>query len=496
MRLENILLMSEGDDNDIVIIDEKKNWKRKEIKSRVNHFSMVLQQNGVKNGDKVVMISQNSSDFIVMLLAIMNQGAVAVPLDPQMPSASLERMIMEVRAGNVCVDKKSEGKFQVTDNNTYKLIQEEQINYEYFEFETSYKKSEEDFALLLYSSGTSSGKAKGILLTHHAIFHNMLAILDYMKPSRKDIFFITKTMVHASTLVGEVMAALYVNAKMIAYNTLVTPNTMLRKISQSNSTIVAVNPTIMTLLVNASNKNLDLSKVRLLYTSGAVIRKEILQKAEQLFTNAYVLNVYGLTEAGPRVCAQRAEDDSRKYGAVGRPINGVKIKIVDSEGKLAAPKNCGNIFVKSESMMTMYYQNEELTNYKLREGWLNTGDLGYIEDNGELVVLGRQDDMIIRNANNIDPIVVENVIKKLKGVLDCIVFGVSDDFYGNKVVAAITCKDGVCYKLQDIISYSSTFLLPHECPQELCIWKEIPKTTNGKVSRRLASNYYMESNRK
>jgi len=492
MRIEEILFKESVVANNIIIADEYKNWTRKEIKERVIKFSKILHQNAVRRFDKVVMISKNSSDFIVMLFAIIQVGATAVPLDPQMSSEALDSLIMEVGASNVCISRKCKRKFFGKLFSNYKIILEDtEILMDSVSSECSGCKDNE-LALILFSSGTTSGRPKGIQLTHNALCYNMFAILDYMKPDAEDIFFITKTMVHVSTLVGEVFVALYADSRIIAYNTLVTPNTMLRKISQSNATIVAVNPTILKLMVNTSSSDLDLSNVRLLYTSGAVISKDILQKAEERFAWAEVLNVYGLTEAGPRVCAQIAEDTSRKYEAVGRPINGIEIKIISDGTYNIADKDIGIIYVKSNSLMSGYYQNKEFTKQKLVGEWLNTGDLGYIEENGELVVLGRKDDIIIRNANNIDPIVVENVIKKIDGVLDCVVFGIPHDLYVNKIVAVITCSEELNYKLQDIIPKCSVSLLPHEYPQELYVWKEIPRTPNGKISRKLASNQYME----
>ena len=492
MRIDDILFKDSVESNNIIIVDEYKDWTRREIKDRVIRFSHILRQNAIKSLDKVVMISENSSDFIVMLFAIMQVGATAVPLDPQMSSESLDSLIRIVGVDKVCISRKCDGKFVPKECSTYEIIvvdmelHSDSISSEYGGCKDN------ELALILFSSGTTSGWPKGVQLTHNALCNNMFAILDYMKPDMEDTFFITKTMVHVSTLVGEVLVALYADSKIIAYNTLVTPNTMLHKISRSAATIVAVNPTILKLMVNTTKFDLDLSNVRLLYTSGAVISKDILQKAEVLFDCANVLNVYGLTEAGPRVCAQIATDTSRIYGAVGRPINGVEVKIIGDNVYNATDKDIGIIYVKSNSLMSGYFQNEEFTKQKLVDGWLNTGDLGYIEENGEVVVLGRRDDIIIRNANNIDPIVVENAIKKIDGILDCVVFGIPHDFYVNKIIAVIVCRDGINYTLQEVIPKCSTALLPHEYPQELHVWKEIPRTPNGKISRKLSSDHYLK----
>lgn len=496
MRIEDIILSGADDDETIIIEDGIKKWSKKEIVNRIHSYGELLKKYSYTTGDNIAIISENGSGFIVMLLAILNINAVAVPIDPQLPIASIEALLDLSNSKGVCTSHYYAQKLSNMLDSKYILISEDgectSNNCHKCELH-----SEKDVAMILFSSGTTGGVPKGVVLTHEAIMSNVNAILEYMKPKSNDVFYISKTMVHVSTLVGEIFVGLYSGAKIIAYSTIMTPQSILRNIIKTFTTIVAMNPTILNMLIKtAKSKGEIASNVRLVYTSGGRVSGDILNAAAQVFTNAQILNVYGLTEAGPRVCAQRAEDQTRICGTVGRPINGVSIKIMSDNNNEVELGGIGGIYVKSRSSMCGYYQNKELTRKKLKNGWLDTGDYGYIENNGELMVLGRKDDIIVINGNNVDPITIENEIKKMPGITECIVFDGGDDQGGSKIVAAIVSDEGGNYTLQDIISFCNRLLAPFELPHELCHWENIPMTINGKVSRKIAKEIYDKEKKK
>ena len=239
------------------------------------------------------------------------------------------------------------------------------------------------------------------------------------------------------------------------------------------------------------NQEADLSSVRLVYTSGAIAHEDLLIKLEKMFEKAKVLNVYGLTECG-RVSAQRVNVSKIKYESVGKPIKGIEVMIKNKEGSICNVREIGLVYIKSSNMMIGYFNDDILTNSKVSNGILNTGDLGYIDEDGELFIVGRADDMVIVSSHNVDPNYVEKIINLVEGVEKCIVFGVIDEYIGSKLICLFEKKRGYKIFKGDILDFCTKKLATYECPKEVYEVKQIPLTVGGKLSRVVAREYYLE----
>ncbi|HEX3048084.1 MAG TPA: fatty acid--CoA ligase family protein, partial [Bacillota bacterium] len=250
--------------------------------------------------------------------------------------------------------------------------------------------------------------------------------------------------------------------------------------------------------LKVKGEKFDLSSVRIVYTSGSVAGTELIEEAGAFFskgatTPAIVLNVYGLTEAGPRVTAQRAERGVIKPGSVGTPIQGVILVIRNSEGEICSPHETGRIYVHTPSLMLGYWEDRKSTEMKIKNGWLDTGDLGYQDEDGDVFIVGRADEVIIRGAHNIDPYRIENVIRRIPGVANCLIFGIPDPVHGSRVVCAIQKESAAVLDRHTMMAYCGQYLAPYECPQMICEWPVFPTTPSGKPSRKLAMEYYLRS---
>ena len=363
MRIENLLLNDESRKT-FYCIDSEKEWTGDELLRRVYSLRDELIAKGLKHLGRVVVYSENGSAFLTGILAVMAAGGIAVPIDPQIPYDAVLNIVKQVNAEIIFINGiRPEKAFSKQDQNilTVKILKEDSLReYDLNKINkfTEYE-DENDPAFILFSSGTT-GLPKGVIQTHKSILTNLEAIIDYMKPRKDDIFYISKTMVHSSTLTGELLVALKLGLKLIALNPLVSPKTFLRRLETYRPTIVGVNPSILRLILRCKKDENDLSSIRLMYTSGAVADKELLSQISERIGEAKLLNVYGLTEAGPRLTAQ-TEDRPIKYGSVGRPIKGVNVYVFNNENKLCKPGEIGEVFVETESLMEGYWHNEEAT---------------------------------------------------------------------------------------------------------------------------------------
>jgi acyl-coenzyme A synthetase/AMP-(fatty) acid ligase len=228
-------------------------------------------------------------------------------------------------------------------------------------------------------------------------------------------------------------------------------------------------------------KKYNLSTLKTIYVSGSILSDKIYNKAHTIFSDIPIYNVYGLSEAGPRVTAQKAE--CCKCNSVGKPIKGVEVAIVNEQGNCVDNGEYGIVHVKTHSMFNGY-----ITGYpkhvSLREEWYNTGDIGYVDTNGELHIINRVDDVIIIDSHKVYPSEVEKQILEQNDVKECAVAKV--EYNGNELIGCLYVSDE---KINETIKEKlKTKLLTCEIPRVFVRCDELPKTKNGKVSMREVQN--------
>jgi long-chain acyl-CoA synthetase len=347
-------------------------------------------------------------------------------------------------------------------------------------------------ALVVYSSGTT-GEPKGIVLSHRAISTNVRAISEYLQPSTDDSFLIVKSMVHSSTIVGEVFVALSAGTKIIALNPLVPPSQLFHRIRDHRPTIIGLNPSILRFFLNKELSASTLDSVRLVHVSGSIIDQDVLRSFRTRFPFVQVINGYGLSEAGPRV-THTAGTAQHKLGSVGRPLRGVEIEVRGANGDLCGPGEPGEILVRSPSLFDGYLVAGGLERPVLTDGLMRTGDMGYRDEDGDLFITGRVDDLILTGSHNVNPADVEEVVRQVKGVADCIVFGVNDELLGQRIACAYTTEWSVHADTgqleRQIREACWRALAGFQTPKTLLRWDLIPVGSGGKKSRKLARQLF------
>lgn len=485
-RIEDLILKNKTDDD--CIIDESGNYSYSVLNDKINSVSNGIRKLGISRQSAFIILMPNGVDAIISIMALNNCNMIAVPIDDQTQDNTINDMIKLVDAQAVIYsdelnEKIRSGSFKVRCLNINELYCKESIS------DSTYK-SPDDLSLILFTSGTS-GHFKAVAHSHNSLIRNIESVMDYMDVSSSDRLYILKTYVHCSSLISEVFLAFFAGASVCVFKSRVSINVSLNRIEKENATIIGVNPTLLRILNSISLEKVcqKMDKVRVVVTSGFKISPSFFEECKKMFPNGKIINVYGLTEAGPRVSSQRP-DGNFENGSVGIPIKNVNVKIenINEYGDIRA----GEIYVDSPSLMIGYYKNDTETQKKIVDGWLRTGDLGYINDNGELFVIGRLDDMIIRSSHNVDPYRVDNVIESIPGVDQSVTFGIPDKINGENIVSSIVLDKNCTLSAADITKYCRDNLYNYEIPNYIYFTDAIPLTNNKKVSRKSLMKQFLE----
>ncbi len=206
---------------------------------------------------------------------------------------------------------------------------------------------------------------------------------------------------------------------------------------------------------------------------------------------AFILEGYGLSEG---TCASSLNPlgGKRKIGSIGLPLAGQQMKIVDDEGKEVPQGEIGEILVKGENLMKGYYKNEQATSETLKDGWLYTGDQGYIDEEGYFFIKGRKKEMIIRGGENIYPKEVEEVLNRYPAIKESAVLGVRDNIWGEEVVAFVVLEKEHEILEKEFHDYCSGHLANYKCPRRLEILEDLPKTATGDIQKSKIIEAYLD----
>ncbi|MFQ6618919.1 MAG: class I adenylate-forming enzyme family protein, partial [Fidelibacterota bacterium] len=251
-------------------------------------------------------------------------------------------------------------------------------------------------------------------------------------------------------------------------------------------------PTVYAILLNLPDaEKYDLSSLRICICGAAPMPVEVFRKFEEKF-KAFILEGYGLSE-GTCVSSVNPLDGTRKIGSIGLPIPEQEMKIFDDQDRELPQGEIGEIVIRGENVMVGYYKNPEATAETLRNGWLHTGDLGYVDEEGYFYIVGRKKEMIIRGGENIYPKEIEEVLYRHPKIAEAAVVGLPDKIWGEEVSAFIVLKLGESLSEEEVIAYCKEHLADYKCPQKVMFTGVFPKTATGKIQKGKLRELYSSS---
>lgn len=344
---------------------------------------------------------------------------------------------------------------------------------------------EEDVALLQYTGGTT-GPPKGVMLTHANLISNVKmcdAWLYKCEPGEETVMGILPFF-HVYGMTTVLVLSVMLGNKMVLLPKF-DFNSALKTIDKQKPTLFPGAPTIYIGLLNHPDLvKYDLSSIKACISGSAALPVEVQEKFEKI-TGGKLVEGYGLTETSPVTHANFLWADLRKKGSIGVPWPDTDACIlgVDSTDPMAAGE-IGEIAIKGPQVMKGYWNRQEETEEVFRDGWLLTGDLGYMDEDGFFYVVDRKKDMIIASGFNIYPREIEEVLYEHEAVQECVVAGVPDPYRGETVKAYLVLKDGATVTEEELDAYCREHLAAFKVPRIYEFRDELPKTAVGKILRR------------
>ncbi len=491
--------------------------------ARANRAAKALMAIGVSKGDKVGVWATNIPDWPILMFACSKIGAVLVTVNTNFKTAELEYLMENADIHTMCImnkyrdsdyvaiinevvpELKTQAKEELKSEKLPMLKNVLYLGYEVHRgmysnldlIECSNMVSDEelearaatvschDVVNMQYTSGTT-GFPKGVMLTHHNIVNNGLSIGDCLEYTQHDKLLLCVPLFHCFGCVLGVCAIVTHGGAMVIIEEF-EPMNVLAAVQKERCTAIYGVPTMFVAELNHPMFDVfDLSSLRTGIMAGAPCPIEYMEQVIEKMNCRAITSVYGLTETSPGMTQTRATDDIRlRCETVGRALPGIEVVVKNPEtGEICAPGEMGEMCCRGYNVMKGYYKNEEATKACIDdEGFLHSGDLGVMDENGYFRITGRIKEMIIRGGENIYPQEIENFLRTHPAVGEVYVAGIPSPKYGEQVAAYIKLKSGEKTSAHEIMSWCKGKIARYKVPKYVFFVDGYPMTASGKIQK-------------
>lgn len=492
--------------SDVALASEGQKVKWGEYNTYVNRISHALMELNVSVGDRVAIWMSNCIEYVYAYYANAKIGAVSVPVNTFLKADEVAFILNDCGANTIFLTPDYYTEFQKaaskirTVKNVIINASEKEFNsifrtrdpkFQYFQMQSFLKRepsttivrtfSDEDMAVLIYTSGTT-GFPKGAMLTHKNLISNAYQCNEILVLNKKDRMMLFLPMFHSFTELVCMVLPVYMGIR-----TVILPKIDASKIKKSlikdRPTIMIGVPTVFNSMAQAKLTGLKrkLNPVRLYVSGAAPLAQDILNRFIHLYQRP-LIEGYGLSEASPVVSVNLPGKE--KALSVGKPLPGIDVKIVDDNEREVKPGNVGEIILRGDNVMKGYWKQPEETEKTLRNGWLFTGDMGKIDEDGFLYIVDRKKDMLLYRGQNIYPREIEEVLYNHPKVKECAVVGIKDAQKGEIPKAYISLKAGEKATEKEMKDYLKEKIANYKLPRYIQFLDDLPKTPTGKILKK------------
>jgi O-succinylbenzoic acid--CoA ligase len=344
-----------------------------------------------------------------------------------------------------------------------------------------------DALAIIHTSGTS-GKPKGAVLTHGSILASAIANEKRIPLSDADRWLCVLPLYHVGGL-SLLFRAAHSGFTVDLYSRF-DVTTIDTALCTGDVTLISLVPTMLYRLLREGNPA-AWRNLRFVLLGGAAASQELLALARQ--SGVRVATTYGMTEAGSQVATALPDLAEQKPGTVGKPLDGVQVKIVDDTRKAVGSGQYGEIAICGEILMREYDNQPQATTHSLQNGWYFSGDIGYLDADGDLFLVQRRSDLIVTGGENVYPAEVEAVLRQHPAVEECVVVGIPDAEWGQRVAAAIILREGATSDAAALETFAREYLAGYKIPRLIRFVRVLPLTASGKIERHRVQEMLMQA---
>jgi acyl-CoA synthetase (AMP-forming)/AMP-acid ligase II len=482
---------------------EGHHYSYEQMTERVGRLAAALEQEGVAQGDRIGIISTNSPEVLEAFFAAFQIGAGAVPINYRAKPDELSFMLADSGVKVLIVEERyvfSIQSFLEEHQNIKVIVIGDQLE-KYMQAVDCQKYdfadvTEDDLALLLYTSGTTSNP-KGVVMTHGQLTNYVMGRTEPADGTDNGAYLTCVPNYHVAGATS-LLNSLYGGRRIVLVRQF-SEESWIDTVKREHVTHAFLVPTMLKRIIDHTDfAESDFSSLQSLSYGSAPMPYPVIRKAIELFPNTVgFANAFGMTETTSTVSVLGPEDHRLKgseeevqkklqrLNSVGKIVDGVEIKILNDFGEMVQQGEVGNVYIKTARAMKSYWNRPEASKETVVDGWINTKDLGWMDDEGYLFLVGRNSDMIIRGGENISPQEVENILLEHEAVKDAAVLGVPNMEWGEEVLAVIVPKDFENPPaLDSLTAHCKKSLASFKCPKIFEFAAELPRTSSGKILKR------------
>ncbi len=485
-------------------------WTLNEKSCQAAHAFLKL---GVKRGDRVAFMTHNCLNYIYCRLGLAKIGAVPVPLNFMLRKDEIVYIVKDSEPKLFFVeDSLSEHVLEVKDKlkgishygwldiGAGKKKPDGWIDSEEF-FSSKYPTVDpevfidsNDIATLMYTTGTESFP-KGVMTSHLNYFMSMFHLACDCDFKRDDVMIIDIPLFHVAGTTLLMGALTFGSKAIIEYAP--DPANILKKTAEHKVTMWVYPPTLYQVLPMMPDfDKYDLSSLKKFITFGTVLPPVVHERWKAINPNLQWRNYYGQTESSPVGTTSSPEVFDQKIASIGIPDTGVTVKVFDDHDKELGTGEVGELVIRGPSVMKGYWKNEKLTDKALRNGWLHTGDMGYIDEDGYVIFKDRKKDMIKSGGENVSSQEVEGLLLKHPKVAQAAVIGMPDPHWTEAVTAFVVKRPNEEVTEQDIIAFAKENMAGYKVPKKVIFMPQLPMTPTGKILKREIKDGFLKGEKK
>lgn len=489
------------------VVQSGRSFSYGQVDGRARGLAAAWSDLGVEAGDRIALNLPSWPEFVVAMFAAARLGAVIVPLNPRYTNTELQYMLRHSEATVVVTAEALQGvdhleRFEgllasLPELQYVVAVGEQDLWYDdrVFQFDELVSSGmrgevpdpdcdpERDAFAIVYTSGTM-GKPKGVVLTHTNLIDPAAAASDLLELTSRDVVFGVDCLFNVFGIGPGVLGTALAGASLVLHEA-TDPSAALEAMARHRVTVHHGVPTgFVTELRALGRSDLDLSSLRTGIVAGAPVADRLVERIRASLVPEIRVG-YGLTEAGCVVAMTRAEDaPGKQVGTVGRPLDDVEVRVLDLEGEPLPVESIGELALRGPGSMQGYYRQPGETSHAFtQDGFFLTGDLGMIDEEGYLHIVGRRKEMVIRGGYNVYPREIEGRLHAHPAVLDVAVVGVPDEVLGEVACACIVPVEGAIVTGEEIREFCREVLADYKVPDLVRFLNDFPMTGSGKVRR-------------